>query len=132
MEKARTAYEKLNQLVPGNVIVLNNLAWLLQDIDLQKGIAYARDALESKPDNAPIQDTLAMLLLKSGNNEEALRLSASAAEKLSTFVEVQINYARALKANGQNLEARRVLEKILSATKNMGDKKKITEEIDKL
>ena len=66
-DEATATYKILEQDVPDNPRVLNNLAWSLKDSDPVKGVEYAQKADKLDPDNPLIMDTLAILLLIIGS-----------------------------------------------------------------
>ena len=132
IEEAKNIYQKLDNLVPDNAIVLNNLAWLMKDVDVPKGINYGKRALQLDSGNPYIMDTLAMLYLASGENKEALQLATKAANLAPDFVEIQINYARVMSANKRTDDAKKLLQKLLKNTRSTEQERMIRLELDKL
>ena len=81
---------------PGNVAVLNNIAWTrLQLGDAQAALPYAERALQKAGDNPNIMDTAAMVLLDIGEAERAARLWARALEIDPTNANYRKNLAAA-------------------------------------
>jgi putative PEP-CTERM system TPR-repeat lipoprotein len=130
--KARELYQKLEKEFPENFVILNNLAWLMKDVDINAGIGFGERALKIQPDNAFVQDTVAMLHLQNGSAEKALLISSKAARALPQVVEVQINHAKILAANNRKSEARKVLNDVLKTTNSQQSRALIKKEIDSL
>ena len=122
---ALDTYKKLEKLVPENAIVLNNIASLLMPDDVKSGLSYAEKALSLKPENPYIMDTMAMLLFKNGELERALQLSGKASKLDKKALDVQINYATILSANGKKAEAKKLLNDLLARARAPQAKHKI-------
>lgn len=131
-EEATATYKVLEQELPDNPRVLNNLAWSLKDSDPAKGVEYAQEADKLDPDNPLIMDTLAMLLLKAGDKEKALEIAERAASKAPNLLDIQLNYADILAANDQKGRAKGVLEEILRTTADKNKKRLIKNQLDNL
>ncbi|MBC8386208.1 MAG: PEP-CTERM system TPR-repeat protein PrsT, partial [Gammaproteobacteria bacterium] len=132
VSEAKNTYQSLDELLPNNATVLNNLAWLMMDTDVKQGIIYAKKAIGIESNDPYISDTLAMLLLKNGDVAEALVHSKAAAVKLPNNAEVQMNYAKVLAANNQKDSAREILKNLLRNTKNYDTRKAISKELNDL
>jgi putative PEP-CTERM system TPR-repeat lipoprotein len=131
-EEARQTYQKLDEKVPNNPVVLNNMAWLLKDDNPLQGVKYARQALEMQPDSPYIQDTLAMLYLETGEVTKALDLTTRAARALPKSQEIQLNHARVLAANNRKTEARKLLSNLMASTSSNAGRRQIQEVLDTL
>ena len=129
---ARRVFKALEQLVPDNSMILNNLAWLMMETDVDQGIVYAEKALDVTPDNPFVLDTLAMLLLKKGDAVKSLENSEKAAKLAPKVLDIQINYAKVLNANNRSNEAKDLLNDIYYETKSSEVKKKIRKALDSL
>lgn len=125
--KAKETYTKLDKQLPNNPVVLNNLAWLMKDSNPDQAISYASKALDLKPDSPFIEDTLAMLYLKTGDPANALVLSGKAAEQMPDFFDIQYNYATILAANNSRAEAKRVLKKLIAKAVTKEQTRKVNE-----
>lgn len=96
-ESAVVHYEALRELTEAqNPVVLNNLAWLYQQLDDDRARSTAERALELAPESPDILDTLGWIHLANGDHETALpylqRASAGAPEN----AQIQYHYGRAL------------------------------------
>jgi putative PEP-CTERM system TPR-repeat lipoprotein len=130
--KARAIYQQLETVIPDNIVLLNNLAWLLRDTDTEAGIGYAERAHKLDRNNPLIMDTLAMLYLENGQVENALRLSSKAADAMPSNVEIQVNHARALIAHGDSLQAKRRLVDLKSSVKTPDERRLIDQVLKKI
>ena len=115
-EEATATYQVLEQGLPDNHRILNNLAWSLKDSNPGKGLEYAQRADRIDPDNPFVMDTLAMLLMKIGENSKALEVIEQAISKAPNVFDIQLNYADILVVNNQTGRARKVLGEILQKT----------------
>ncbi len=74
-------YTRMLEAKPDNAVVLNDLAWLLQDSDPKQALAYAEKAHSVAPRSHAVTDTLAVVVSKSDPSRaqllirEALRAS---------------------------------------------------------
>jgi putative PEP-CTERM system TPR-repeat lipoprotein len=130
--QAREVYLRLEKMMPDNMVLLNNLAWLMRDIDISRGIEFGEKALKINPENPMVQDTVAMLYLSNGQNRKALDLASRAASTLPDYVEIQVNYARALIANDRSAKARDLLKRLKSKAASSSDRKLIDEVLSSL
>jgi tetratricopeptide (TPR) repeat protein len=58
---------------PDNAIFLNNLAWYLKDSDPKEGLTFAERAYARADNDIPVVDTYALLLVRNGRADAALR-----------------------------------------------------------
>jgi len=77
--EARQAYEATIELDPGNVMALNNLAFLLADTggDLRQALELAQRARSLLPNSVEVQDTVGWIYLKANLVAEATELFRS-------------------------------------------------------
>jgi len=108
-------FEQVIAQEPGNVIALNNAAWLLRKSDQPRALDYARRARDAAPDAAPVLDTLGWVLVLNGQPEEALPHLRRAAELAPQSGDIRYHLATALADTGQQDEARRILDEVLAS-----------------
>ena len=101
LQSARINFEALLEQNPDNPVVLNNLAWIYQEIGDQRASAYAEKAHNLMPDNPEVMDTYAWILLANGKVEQALRLLNDAIVKAPENPDIRYHYAKALVEVGQ-------------------------------
>ncbi len=105
-----------------NAIAMNNLAWLLQDRDLAKALKYAQQAYAAAPTSADIADTLAMILLRQGDAQEAQRMIDKALEINADNGTILFHKAQILSKGGDDTQARRVLESALKEDRQFAER----------
>ena len=64
-------FEQLLRLAPGNIVVLNNLAWLYQQQKDRRALAIAEQAYGIAPNNPVVLDTLGWILAEQGQRKRA-------------------------------------------------------------
>ncbi|MCR9105103.1 MAG: PEP-CTERM system TPR-repeat protein PrsT [Gammaproteobacteria bacterium] len=122
-EQAIAAFEVRVETHPNDTPAINNLAWLLRERDPRRALTLAEEAHRQAPDAAPVQDTLAMILLQSpGQEERAVALLRRATEAAPGRTDFQYHLAVALAQAGQNRQAARVLSSLLNASPEFSDR----------
>lgn len=123
-ESAANEYSKIFKLQPDNVVILNNLAWLMRNTDTNKALEYATKANALKKNTPALMDTLAMVHLE----RKEFKLAKSTIKDI-LFMEpnnktYQYHQALILFKSGQADEAKEILLKLLA------DKSTFTEQAD--
>ncbi|MEZ5490805.1 MAG: tetratricopeptide repeat protein [Gammaproteobacteria bacterium] len=113
-QQSQKRYQELLDDNPDNVVALNNLAWLMREVDPQQALTHIERADSLVPDNPQILDTYAMVQLELGALEEALTLNQRALDSTPADPSIRTNRAAILHANGQTGEAVAILEAIIS------------------
>lgn len=80
-EDATRQYEDILRTSQDNPVALNDLAWNLKESDPGKALAFAEKANSIAPDSPSIMDTMATILLMTGDTARARRLIGEALEK---------------------------------------------------
>jgi putative PEP-CTERM system TPR-repeat lipoprotein len=111
---AVATYEALQKQVSGNVIALNNLAWLYFSMADPRAEAVAREALRVAPDNPDVADTLGWILAQGDDPREAISLLERAAAARAENGSVQYHLAFVYEKQRRLGEARRALERALA------------------
>jgi len=119
--EARAAFSRAVKLAPNNVMVLNNLAWLLRDEDPKQALAYAERAAQSTSDPR-VMDTLGVLLLNQGENDRAVTILQEASKKRPDMLSIRYHLAQAQAQQGDRLQARKELQRILSEGRDFPEK----------
>jgi putative PEP-CTERM system TPR-repeat lipoprotein len=122
-EEAIAVYDKVLDQVPNNMMALNNLANLLSDRDPKRGLKFAERAYAVAPADADVIDTYGWLQLKNGNTAKALELLKKAFEIAPDSAEIHYHLATVMAKSGDKIQARRELEKLLSAQKSFSSRK---------
>ena len=106
-------YLLLNKSNPGNLLVLNNLAWTLSELNDKRALHFAEQALKLKPDSPDVLDTYGWLQVRMGNAARGLDILKNAQSKAPDDAEIQWHLAYALNANGDKARARQELKTLL-------------------
>jgi len=115
---ARDTCEKILQLDPGFVSVLNNLAWMYAEHlgDLKRAHELASKARSRAPENPAVADTLGWILYRNGDYAGALALLRQSASQLSEHPEVLFHLGMAAYMTGDETLAKSALTKALNSS----------------
>jgi tetratricopeptide (TPR) repeat protein len=82
LNQAVNLYKSMLNKMPNNVIVLNNLAYLLAEngLELEKAVEYSEKVYQQMPDNPNFLDTYAYVLYKNENYEKAEQIIQAAVQ----------------------------------------------------
>ncbi len=106
-------YLILNKSNPGNLLVLNNLAWTLSELHDKRALLFAEQALKLKPDNPNVLDTFGWLQVRMGNAAKGLDILKNAQSKAPDDATIQWHLAYALNVTGDKARARQELKALL-------------------
>lgn len=106
------------QIQPENAVVLNNLAWVSQQLSKDGAVAYAASANKLMPNQPAFMDTWAMLLSADGDHAKAIELQTKALELQPSNGVLRLNLARIYLASGDRRRARTELDALIK----LGDK----------
>jgi putative PEP-CTERM system TPR-repeat lipoprotein len=109
-ESAAKRYRSALERQPDNPLLLNNLAWVSNELKQPKALEYAERAHELAPENPSIMDTLGSILVDSGQTERGLELLGRAAELSPNAYSIRLNFAKALLKTERKGAARKELE----------------------
>lgn len=102
-DRAAGQYEILaDRTDRGNAAILNNLAWVYQQMGDDRALATAREAYALAPDNISIMDTLGWLELEAGNPGLALDLLSEAAANAPDNGQIRYHYGAVLAETGEH------------------------------
>lgn len=117
-------YLYLNQQAPGNLVVLNNLAFTLSEIKDRRAIAFAEQALKLKPDSAAVMDTLGWTLVQQGQSARGIKLLQQALATVPDAPEIHYHLAEAYYIAGDRARARQELKRLLDGGKTFPQEEK--------
>jgi putative PEP-CTERM system TPR-repeat lipoprotein len=108
---AMATYEVALQQNPDNYVAINNLAYLyLQKGDIDKAKGYGVKAVELRPNNPAILDTLAQIYVAEKNYKEALNLYSQVITDTMQNEEIYLNYVEVLLLSEDKFLAKRKLD----------------------
>jgi len=142
LKKAIAEYESILQKQPTDITVMNNLAYIYADnnIDLAKAVEYGEKAYKAVPNNEGVLDTYGYVLLKNNRAAEAdefmqRSLQQYEQKKMNAPVEVYEHIAMVKEKLGRNNEAldayKRAIE-IAGKNGSQDDKNRISAAIERL
>jgi tetratricopeptide (TPR) repeat protein len=105
--EARQAYEACLVVNPNNVLVLNNLAYLMAEsnADLDVALNHAQKAKGLSPNTPEISDTYGWILLKKGLAEQAIPVFQDLVSRVPTNASYRYHLAKAYAQKGDNAKA---------------------------
>ncbi len=115
---AANEFEAILQQAPANTMALNNLAYAYTQLGDPRAESLAQRAYELAPTSWAVADTLGWILARKGTLERALTLLKQAATAAPTDPELQYHYAFALAQAGRRAEAREILSRVLSDSRD--------------
>jgi len=118
-ESAEARYRIALQRMPDNPLVLNNLAWVMNELGRPEALEYAERAHELAPDDPAIMDTLGAILAQAGQVERGLELLGRAAAGAPEAHQIRLNFAKALLRTDRKSAARRELEQLAKLDKSI-------------
>ncbi len=113
---ALTAYQDQLVLQPNDVRAMNNVAFLMRKQAPQQAAELAGRALQIDPGNADVLDTLGQIQAERGDLDGAVKSFGRANQLAPKNAATRYHLAVTLARNGQGLQARRELERLLAAT----------------
>ena len=114
-DSAIVMYKAVLEREPDNVVVLNNLAWMLHQDGVSEALSYAERAAELAPKAAPILDTYGTILIGASRAAEAVSVLKQATILAPENTEFGYHYAQALAASGDTSGALAVARGVLDA-----------------
>ncbi|WP_083916902.1 tetratricopeptide repeat protein [Thioalkalivibrio sp. ALJ24] len=109
--EAVSLYEHMLQDNPDDVLMLNNLAWLLRETSPRRAVSLAERARDQAPASADVQHTLGTALANAGEHARALEAMEKAVE-LNPRPEFRLALAEAHIQVDQTEEARSILTEL--------------------
>lgn len=133
-DQARDEYEKVLKADPDNITALNNLAFMKAEdsTDLDRALNLAQRAVQKKPDNPDVRDTLALVYLRKNLTDESLRIMTELVGQNPNRSTFHYHRALALVQKGDNVTARRELNSALQDKPTGLEQGKIRELMSKI
>ncbi|MDA8254863.1 MAG: PEP-CTERM system TPR-repeat protein PrsT [Betaproteobacteria bacterium] len=106
-------YLILNKSNPGNLLILNNLAWALSELNDKRAISFAEQALKLHPENPMVMDTYGWILTHQGQPSKGIPLLRKALSKAPDNPEIHWHLVSALHGSGDIKRALQELSTLL-------------------
>ena len=113
--EASNHYLYLNQKLPGQLAILNNLAYAFAQLKDKRAVTYAEQAYKLQPKNPSVLDTYGWALTQTGQAAKGIPLLQQALSTTPDAGDIHYHYATALATKGDNARARQELERLLSS-----------------
>jgi putative PEP-CTERM system TPR-repeat lipoprotein len=121
-KEAIEAYERTIKLMPDNLLVTNNLAWLYQEAGDPRAPELAEKILTLTDSNPEVLDTAGWILLYNGKVDRGLFILQHAAVLAPNVPQIRIHLAEALSKSGRKDDARKELSRLLSEKKDFPER----------
>jgi putative PEP-CTERM system TPR-repeat lipoprotein len=105
--EALEIYKVVNTSVPGNIIVMNNLAWAANKVSDPKAVDYAEQLLKLAPRVPGAMETAGTIFFERGQQKRGLDLLKNAVDLAPKASAVRFGYAKALAKSGDKEGARK-------------------------
>ncbi|MBI2382173.1 MAG: PEP-CTERM system TPR-repeat protein PrsT [Gammaproteobacteria bacterium] len=116
--EAAAVYIQVMDKEPKNLVVLNNLVWILQQTGDGRAKAYTDKLAELNPGQPEIQDTLGWVLVQQNDAKRGLPYLEKAAEAAPKVPEIRYHLAAAYEQLGRAKEAKSLLDTVLAEARN--------------
>jgi putative PEP-CTERM system TPR-repeat lipoprotein len=120
-KRAMEQYEWLRQRQPDHVQVLNNLAWVYQQLKDPRALETAERAYKLRPENAASADTLGWILVEQGDTARGLELLQKASAAAPRVPEIRYHLALAWVKAGDKAKARSELQQLVETNAKFGE-----------
>ncbi len=132
-EKAVPILERLLEANGEQAPLLNDLAWSLHKLGRPADARLpAEKAYDLEPDNPGVADTFGVVMMASGDLDQAVSVLARAAENAPDNGTIQYHYAQALSRAKRTGEARAALETALAGDRAFPERSEAERLLDKL
>ncbi len=119
-DEAKSLYLEIVRSHPDNAPALNNAAYFLSDHgDLDQAEKLAEKALDKAPGQPGFSDTLGYVYLKKGQRDTAIRMFSDLVRRYPTFSVFHYHLALALYQKGDQMAAKKELQKALATHPGM-------------
>jgi predicted Zn-dependent protease len=120
LKKAEERLRRVERRYPGNVLALNNLAWVVASLGGADAVMFARRAVSISPERPDLLDTLAFALSASGKHQEAMAVQRRAVELAPDAAVFRLGLARVAQAAGDAALARSELAMVKKLDAKLG------------
>ncbi len=125
--RAESLYQAVLRLRPDSAVTLNNLAWAAHNLGRPGALGFAERAAQLRPMEPAFLDTLAQLLEKANQLDQALQREARAVELAPDSPGYRVVLARLYARTGDKARARAELDRLTSLGKRFGGQAQVDE-----
>jgi putative PEP-CTERM system TPR-repeat lipoprotein len=111
-------YQVLNKSNPSNLVILNNLAWALYELNDKRALLFSEQAIKLAPANPAVLDTYGWLQVRMGDAAKGISSLKKAQSLAPDVADIQWHLAYALNATGDKTRARQELKILLDRRVN--------------
>ncbi len=131
---AKQAYEACLKVNPNNVLVLNNLAYLMAEINTELDVAlnYVQKAKALAPNSAEIGDTYGWILLKKGLAVNAIPVFQDVVNRVPSASTFRYHLAMAYSQKGDTVKAKAEAQEALKLSPTSTEQQQLQQMISKL
>ncbi len=131
-DEALPIYERLYKAGRTNLLILNNLAWILHERGDPRALEIAGQAYDLDPNRPEVADTYGWILFNSGDRKKGLSILQQAHLAYPTQTEIAYHTAVALSDVGRGSEAMPILRRLLRDHPNAAEADQAQALLDKL
>ncbi|TVT57296.1 MAG: PEP-CTERM system TPR-repeat protein PrsT [Azoarcus sp. PHD] len=106
-------FRAMNELSPGNALILNNLAWTAAAAKDGQALTYAEQALSAAPDNPVVLDTIGMIQVDAGQIEKGVANLERAVSLAPDIATLRLNLAKTYARLDRKADAKKMLQALL-------------------
>lgn len=122
LKEAAEQYQILAKANPKDFVALNNLAWLLSELQAPNALQVAEQAYKLNPENPGVQDTYGWILVNQGQAKRGLELLKKAFAKAPDQLDIHWHLAAAHHKAGDRANALANLEILLGGNRDFSRK----------
>ncbi len=108
-------YEELYASGQKSPVILNNMAWLFQQMGDERALEFGRQAYDAAPNRPEIADTYGWILYNSGQKEQGLSILQQTYLTFPSQMEIGYHVAVVLGDLGRKAEAIKILQRVLES-----------------
>ncbi|QID18744.1 PEP-CTERM system TPR-repeat protein PrsT [Nitrogeniibacter mangrovi] len=114
LDKAFAQYQKLDELEPNRAGILNNLAWVANELGDPRAMGYGKRAIELSPESAAILDTVGMIEVGHGDAASGVTKMEKAVSLAPKTPALKLNLAKGYIAAKRKDDARKILDQLVT------------------
>jgi len=133
-DKAIARYRRLLELMPGNPIIMNNLAFNLavRKNEIAEALPLAEKAYSMAKEDPRLADTLGWIYHLKGQDDKAIKLLEDAVRSIPRIAEMHLRFAIVSEATGNKLAAQVGLQRALEIDPKLEQKEEVKQLREKL